>query len=133
MDDLPLGTNLMVACISYTGYDMEDACIINKMGKERGLMYGTIYKTKVIDMGDIEHHKKSIGCQLGCRDPDDPNEGTFFLFFSFKIFVLVAQYRKKARTLDMDGLPFAGSRIRNGDPIYCYYDMEKEAYIGDFC
>ena len=46
MDDLPSGTNLMVACISYTGYDMEDACIINKMGKERGLMYGTIYKDR---------------------------------------------------------------------------------------
>ena len=75
IDDLPLGTNLMVACISYTGYDMEDACIINKMGKERGLMYGTIYKTKIIDMGEVEHQKQKASCTLGCVDPEDPSDG----------------------------------------------------------
>ena len=80
MDDLPSGTNLMVACISYTGYDMEDACIINKMARERGLMYGTIYKTKIIDMGDIEHAKQKVSCTLGCRDPEDPGDGLFLLF-----------------------------------------------------
>ena len=79
MDDLPLGTNLMVACISYTGYDMEDACIINKMARERGLMYGTIYKTKIIDMGEIEHSKQKASCTLGCRDPEDPSDGMFLV------------------------------------------------------
>ena len=32
MDDYPMGTNAIVAVISYTGYDMEDAMIINKVG-----------------------------------------------------------------------------------------------------
>ena len=30
MDEYPTGTNAIVAVIAYTGYDMEDAMIINK-------------------------------------------------------------------------------------------------------
>jgi DNA-directed RNA polymerase I subunit RPA2 len=39
-----MGTNAIVAVISYTGYDMEDAMIINKMSLERGFCAGMIYK-----------------------------------------------------------------------------------------
>ena len=44
MDDYPMGTNAIVAVISYTGYDMEDAMIINRMSFERGFCAGMIYK-----------------------------------------------------------------------------------------
>ena len=44
IDDYPMGTNAIVAVISYTGYDMEDAMIINKMSFERGFCAGMIYK-----------------------------------------------------------------------------------------
>lgn len=42
----PIGFNCIVAVLSYTSYDMEDAVIINKSAKERGLFTGYIYKTE---------------------------------------------------------------------------------------
>lgn len=47
MDEYPMGTNAIVAVISYTGYDMEDAMIISKSAEERGFCHGTVYKTEV--------------------------------------------------------------------------------------
>ena len=43
-DQSPSGTNAVVAVISYTGYDMEDAMIINKSAYERGFAHGAVYK-----------------------------------------------------------------------------------------
>ena len=44
-NDYNSGTNAVVAVISYTGYDMEDAMIINKSSYENGFGHGCIYKT----------------------------------------------------------------------------------------
>lgn len=49
MDPYASGTNAVVAVISYTGFDMEDAMIINKHSMERGAFHGCVYKTKVIE------------------------------------------------------------------------------------
>lgn len=46
-DEYPMGCNAVVAVISYTGYDMEDAMIINKSAYERGFGHGSVYKYKV--------------------------------------------------------------------------------------
>ncbi|KAI5797927.1 hypothetical protein DFH27DRAFT_515102 [Peziza echinospora] len=46
LDNFPNGFNAVVAVISYTGYDMDDAMIINKSSYERGFGYGTVYKTE---------------------------------------------------------------------------------------
>ena len=53
MDEYPMGTNAIVAVISYTGYDMEDAMIINKSAYERGFAYGTVYKANFVDLREI--------------------------------------------------------------------------------
>ena len=45
LDEYPQGTNAVVAVISYTGYDMEDAMILNKASFERGFGHGAVYKT----------------------------------------------------------------------------------------
>lgn len=45
MEMYPNGQNAIVAIVSYTAYDMEDAVILNKASVERGFMRGTIYTT----------------------------------------------------------------------------------------
>ncbi|MFH4977140.1 hypothetical protein AB6A40_003849 [Gnathostoma spinigerum] len=46
MEEYPLGTNACVAVISYTGYDMEDAMVINKSSFQRGFAHGTVIKVE---------------------------------------------------------------------------------------
>ena len=58
MDEYPQGCNALVAVISYTGYDMEDAMIINKAAYERGFGHGSVYKTFVVDLEEVE---KQVG------------------------------------------------------------------------
>lgn len=52
MEQFPSGTNAVVAVISYTGYDIEDAMIINKSAYERGFMHGSVYKTYIKEIND---------------------------------------------------------------------------------
>ncbi|XP_002742157.1 DNA-directed RNA polymerase I subunit RPA2-like [Saccoglossus kowalevskii] len=103
IDNYPLGTNAVVAVISYTGYDMEDAMILNKSSYERGFAHGTIYKTEVIDLKKISGEKgKSISLMFGCLPDDRRTEGH----------------------LDLDGLPPIGAIIEPGDPLCGYINVE---------
>merc|ERR1719153_470003 len=112
MDDYPMGTNAVVAVISYSGYDMEDAMIINKMSYERGFCAGMIYKAEFIDLREKAGKRKgdkSDDCGLVfCRDPTKNHLGDF---------------------LDTDGLPFIGKMLEEGDPLYCYYSREEGKFI----
>jgi len=49
-DEFPAGTNAVVAVLAYTGYDMEDAMILNKSAAERGFAHGTLIKTECVDL-----------------------------------------------------------------------------------
>jgi DNA-directed RNA polymerase I subunit RPA2 len=51
-DLYPSGINSVVAVISYTGYDMEDAMIINKSAYDRGFAHGCVYKTVKKEIND---------------------------------------------------------------------------------
>ena len=50
-DEYPAGANAIVAVLAYTGYDMEDAMILNAASLDRGLAAGTVIKTEVLDAG----------------------------------------------------------------------------------
>ena len=110
MDSFPNGTNAIVAVISYTGYDMEDAMILNKSAHERGFGYGTVYKSYPIDLADVKGALKGstptlhfgIGPDVRMRNGD---------------------YKHPAsETIDRDGLPFVGARLAPGCLIAAYID-----------
>lgn len=101
MDEFPTGTNAIVAVLSYTGYDMEDAMIINKSSMERGMCHGQIYKTETIDLTKI--NKKGDG---------------YINKFSRVNHPASQLHHSEAKFLDTDGLPYIGQRLKGEDP-YC--------------
>lgn len=102
MDNFPNGTNAVVAVISYTGYDMDDAMIINKLADERGFGYGTVYKVEKIDLSQLRRRGDPITQHIGFGD-DDWNK----------------EWRN---TLDEDGLALVGAHVTEGDPILAFFD-----------
>jgi len=53
--EYPNGKNINIAIVSYTGYDIEDAVILNKASVNRGLLRGRIKKTDTIDTRKDKH------------------------------------------------------------------------------
>ena len=106
LDHYPMGTNAIVAVISYTGYDMEDAMIINRASIERGFAYGTVYKSYFIDLFTI----------VGGRKPKNPSERES----GDLVFERDPQKHFLAKFLDSDGLPLIGTRS-----VYLVYLGEK--------
>lgn len=102
MDNFPNGTNAVVAVIAYTGYDMDDAMILNKSTEERGFAYGSMYKTEKIDLGMDRRRGDPITQHFGFGEDHWPEE-----------------WRER---LDEDGMPYIGSFIKEGDPICAFYD-----------
>ncbi|KAH7107897.1 beta and beta-prime subunits of DNA dependent RNA-polymerase [Auriculariales sp. MPI-PUGE-AT-0066] len=106
MDSFPNGMNAVVAVISYTGYDMEDAMILNKSAHERGFGYGSVYKSQIVDLADLHGPVKStsatplyFGLGRDVKRDDD-----------------------KRKLVDPDGLPLVGAKYNPGDPIAAYID-----------
>jgi DNA-directed RNA polymerase I subunit RPA2 len=111
MDSFPNGTNAVVAVISYTGYDMEDAMILNKSAHERGFAYGTVYKSQIVDLKDVRGASKAstvptlhfgLGYDIRTEEGDKQHPCCNFL--------------------DQDGLPCLGIKLSSGDPIAAYID-----------
>ncbi len=113
MDHFPNGTNAIVAVISYTGYDMDDALILNKSSHERGFGYGTIYKTEVVDLKE----KRKLG------------EKNIMYHFGFGPQVSPSLMDRLKDQIDDDGFPPIGSLIREGDPLAVYWDDISERTI----
>lgn len=106
LDDFPLGTNAVVAVISYTGYDMEDAMIINKAAAERGFTTGNVIKTVYVDLKEIGGVKKS-------------NHYAYMFGFANEF-----DRQKQEKYLDDDGLAYIGTKLCDNTPICAYYSTE---------
>lgn len=116
LDNFPNGMNAVVAVISYTGYDMDDAMILNKSAHERGFGHGTIYKTKICDLEEgsrVNRSGKTVSKLFGFA-PDG------------------AVQAEKKDTLDEDGFPRVGAMLKNGDTIAACHTVSYDSSIDDY-
>lgn len=129
IDKYATGTNAVVAVISHTGYDMEDAMIVNKGAMECGFAHGSIYMSHFIDLKDKEAHddddilgggKLSTNATLAMavtrnkqrNVTDDENHAGYPIWFSNKLKRgdgEPIEYR-----LDTDGMPHIGTKLVKG-------------------
>lgn len=99
LDNFAMGTNAIVAVISYTGYDMEDAMIINKASYDRGFAHGMIYKSEFVDLKEQKDYF--------ARDPNN---------------------KDLEEILDPDGLPNPGTKLEKGTIYYSYWNSDQNEY-----
>jgi DNA-directed RNA polymerase II subunit RPB2 len=97
---MPSGTNVIVAVLSYTGFNQEDSIIMNRDALQRGLFRSTIYKSfKDEEKGigtDVERFGTIPPAAIGSRKAD---------------------YSK----VEEDGLPLIGQSMENGDVLVGKY------------
>lgn len=114
MDEFPQGTNAVVAVISYTGFDMEDAMILNKSSYERGFGHASILKT----------HKINLHTLPGQSGGGRGRVSKTSLRFSNRGLKAGSGASPICPSLDADGLPQIGAWIKPGDPLYCIVDED---------
>ncbi|CAN0281350.1 unnamed protein product, partial [Discosporangium mesarthrocarpum] len=112
LDDYPQGTNAVVAVISYTGFDMEDAMILNKGSFERGFGHASVLKTVTADLREMAGGRNRRGGES--RVP------AHLKFSNQK--PGAARGMKLYESLDLDGLLPVGSWVKPGDAMYCVMD-----------
>lgn len=125
MDSHPQGCNAVVAVITYTGYDMEDSMIINKMSFERGFGHGIVYKTKIIEAGD----KNTTGIDAkACKFTNlKPSSGGEVQRFVQDYDPLTGENR-----INDDGLPQIGILLKPDDPLCVWITPEGKPIVTKF-
>lgn len=117
-NEYPSGTNAIVAVISYTGYDIEDAMIINKSSYERGFGHGCIYKTHTIPL-----------------NPDAPSgskkNSRFKMLFSESQSITSSKL-KVPEGVEKDGIAPIGTPLTRGVPEMAYFDTNKNEIKKNF-
>ncbi|GAA93741.1 hypothetical protein E5Q_00387 [Mixia osmundae IAM 14324] len=92
-DQLPAGQNAMVAVMSFSGYDIEDALILNRASVDRGFGRCQVfrkYSTYIKQYPNNTHDRLA--------DPPPPDSD-----------------RHRKYKVDADGLPAVGDRVKEGD------------------
>jgi DNA-directed RNA polymerase I subunit RPA2 len=94
LDDFTLGVNAVVAVMAYTGYDMDDAVIINQTAVDRGILNAMVTISKVIDADEVD--KKS-----GKKASDDEA----LRLNRKQVFHNIQNHERFCMELDDNGLP----------------------------
>lgn len=93
-DKLPAGQNAVVAVMSYSGYDIEDALILNKASIDRGFGRCQVLRKNTAILKRYPNHSKDILAGKKVNEEGEP----------------VWQHN----ALDVDGLAEVGMRIQSG-------------------
>ncbi|KAL3907879.1 MAG: hypothetical protein SGILL_008694, partial [Bacillariaceae sp.] len=99
-DDIPGGQNSVIAVMSYSGYDIEDAVILNKAAIDRG--FG---RCMVLRKHQTSIRRYANGSQDRSLGPPNPND-----FADGKEDKRYARFR----AVDNDGICTVGEKIENG-------------------
>lgn len=106
--NLPAGQNATVAVMSYSGYDIEDASILNRAAIDRG--YGRCQVFKKLTVG-FRAGTNATGGEVVEELAGRPRDETGALID--RADRRVANYR----ALDYDGLPLEGAKLKPGDIV----------------
>eukprot|EP00397_Hematodinium_sp_SG-2012_P003412 GEMP01003420.1.p1 GENE.GEMP01003420.1~~GEMP01003420.1.p1 ORF type:complete len:1218 (+),score=213.16 GEMP01003420.1:145-3798(+) len=119
-DDHPPGVNAVVAVISYTGYDMEDAMIINRGSLNRGFFHGHVYKQKVIHAHPEKEERQARDWKFRTFNPKQQSTQSF---------------RDSKVQLEVDGFLPPGTKVTRGDVFACsisdHGQVNKESWKDD--
>ena len=107
-DDHPTGCSAVVAVIAYSGYDMEDAMVVSKASKERGLLRANIYISALVDLRDVDREHEGPVSYFFCKDHRSQDQAH----------------------LDDDGLPALGVTIKPGDIVCSYRHIHSQTQFG---
>lgn len=138
MDEFPNGTNAIVAVLAYTGYDMEDAMILNKSSVERGFAHASLYKTETINLREERGSDMKFAAEPGRPLPAGKVKerpiGAFGAEFPQMVpskpgsaavsrkGVQPEGSHKEAGILDSEGLPHIGAAVWPGQTYYTAVD-----------
>ncbi len=117
-DILPNGENLIVAVMTYTGYNMEDSIMVNRSSVERGMFNITVYKSHV----DEEKSNHSGGERVIFCHPEELEKRGENMIKSGDA--------KNYQYLDADGFPKVNSQIHEGDVYLGKCNMKKSMVEG---
>lgn len=93
-DKLPAGQNATVAVMSYSGYDIEDALVLNKASIDRGFGRCQVLRKNTVTLKRYPNHSKDILSGIRVDDNDKPIP--------------------PHASLGIDGLGEVGTKLENG-------------------
>ncbi|KAJ3444575.1 intein-containing DNA-directed RNA polymerase iii subunit rpc2 precursor [Anaeramoeba flamelloides] len=96
-DQLPGGQNAIIAVMSYSGYDIEDAIVLNKAGLDLGFGRCIVYRKYVCQ---IKHYRNRTNDRLASATPNEK------------------RVRNKFSLIDEDGICEPGLKIDDGQVMF---------------